>query len=100
MRGTTAWYGTGFSVPGNATIQSEAVEQLTQGITLRPWFDELVDIQLLRRPVLLPHWMFMFLFAFCAAAPWIGWRFRLRTLLISFLFVAVFLTARRIILSH
>jgi hypothetical protein len=92
MRGTTAWYhASGLPFSGNCAIESHSVELLTQGIELRPWLEELVDIQLVRRPVILPHWVFIFLFAAFSAAPWIHWRFGLRTLLSVITLIAVFL---------
>ena len=92
MRGTTAWYIRSHSGPSRYwTIESESVELLTQGIQVPSWHRPLFKIQLFRRPILLPHWMFVMLWASLSAAPWVRWsrRFSLRTLLIAMTMVAI-----------
>jgi hypothetical protein len=87
MQGSTAWYiASGISFHGFWT--GESVESLTQGLS-QPFGFVSHDIQILRRPVLLPHWLLTLLFAMLAGAPWLGWRFSLRTLLIGMTVVAV-----------
>src|SRR4026208_580489 len=61
MRGTSAWYrASGLPPAGAVVIESESVERLTDGTSTRAsWFNDLLDLQVLRRPVLLPHWIFI-----------------------------------------
>ena len=87
MQGSTSWYITsGINFHGFWT--SESVELLTHGLS-QPFSIVSFDIQILRRPVLLPHWLLISLFGTLAALPWLRWRFSLRTLLIGMTLVAV-----------
>jgi hypothetical protein len=95
MQGSTAWYRASGLPPARAVvIESESVERLTDGTSTRAsWFNDLLDLQVLRRPVLLPHWIFILGISALSIVPWLRYRFSLRTLLIATTLVAVLLGA-------
>ncbi len=48
-----------------------------------------LELDLWKRPKVIPHWLLMLTTAAFAPAPWLRWRFSLRTLLIATTLVAV-----------
>jgi hypothetical protein len=78
------------------TTQSNTVAAEMEGLEVL-WFDNLDRFEFFRPPrepyysrqLVCPHWLLIAGFTAVAVAPWIHWRFSLRTLLIATTLVAV-----------
>jgi hypothetical protein len=103
--GGTVWYSNERSARASAWthkywgVESDSVAALTKDLTVSRT-DNLFRIEVYSSPmpsfsrlVALPHWLFVAVFAALATAPWLRWRFSLRTLLIATTLVAVILGA-------